>query len=60
MNDVVLRMRGIGKLFPGVEALAGVDFALRSGSVHAIVGENGGGKVNSDEDFEWGLRSQLW
>ena len=44
MNDVVLRMRGIGKLFPGVEALAGVDFALRSGSVHAIVGENGAGK----------------
>ena len=44
MNDVVLRMRGIGKLFPGVEALAGVDFVLRSGSVHAIVGENGAGK----------------
>lgn len=37
-------MRGIGKSFPGVRALAGVSLALDRGEVLAIVGENGAGK----------------
>ena len=43
-NDVVLTMRGICKEFPGVRALHDVDFTLRSGEIHALMGENGAGK----------------
>ncbi len=37
-------MRGIGKTFPGVRALHNVDFTLRKGEIHALMGENGAGK----------------
>lgn len=40
----VLEARGIGKDFPGVRALDRVDFCLRAGEIHALVGENGAGK----------------
>ena len=43
-NDVVLAMRGICKSFPGVRALHNVDFTLRKGEIHALMGENGAGK----------------
>jgi monosaccharide-transporting ATPase len=40
----LLEMRGITKLFPGVRALDHVDFTLRRGEIHALLGENGAGK----------------
>lgn len=39
-----LTMTGIGKSFPGVRALNNVDFKLRRGEIHALMGENGAGK----------------
>jgi len=42
--DVILRMEGIVKRFAGATALDHVDFTLRRGEVHALVGENGAGK----------------
>ena len=42
---VVLKMRGITKRFPGVVANDGVDFELREGEIHALLGENGAGKT---------------
>src|SRR5215216_6580545 len=45
MDDVpVLELRGITKQFPGVLANDHIDFDLRRGEVHALLGENGAGK----------------
>ncbi|WP_439891266.1 sugar ABC transporter ATP-binding protein [Ralstonia sp. 25C] len=44
MPQEILRLQRIGKRFPGVVALDGVDLDLRAGEVHAICGENGAGK----------------
>jgi methyl-galactoside transport system ATP-binding protein len=44
VSEFLLEMQGIEKQFPGVQALRKVDFRLRAGTVHALVGENGAGK----------------
>jgi ribose transport system ATP-binding protein len=43
-GDVILRLEGISKQFPGTLALDNVDFDVRSGEVHVLFGENGAGK----------------
>ncbi len=44
MSELLLKMEGISKTFPGVIALDKVNMDLNRGEVHAIVGENGAGK----------------
>lgn len=43
-ENVLLTMRGTSITFPGVKALQNVDFTLRKGEIHALMGENGAGK----------------
>ena len=44
MSDIILEMRGITKEFPGVKALDDVNFTVKTGEIHCLVGENGAGK----------------
>lgn len=44
MSEYILELRGITKIFPGVKALNNVQFQLKPGEVHALMGENGAGK----------------
>lgn len=44
MSDYVLELKGITKIFPGVKALDNVQFQLKAGEIHALMGENGAGK----------------
>lgn len=59
-DNVVLTARGISMTFPGVKALDKVDFTLRKGEIHALMGENGAGKstlikcLTGINDFEAG------
>ncbi len=59
-ENIVLTMKDISKTFPGVKALSHVDFTLREGEIHALMGENGAGKstlikvLTGVHDFEAG------
>jgi len=44
MSDIILEMKDITKIFPGVKALNNVNLQVKQGEIHALVGENGAGK----------------
>ena len=44
MSEIILSLNKATKLYAGVPAIDGVDFELRRGEIHALVGENGAGK----------------
>ena len=44
MSENILEMRDITKVFPGVKALSDVNFKVKRGEIHCLVGENGAGK----------------
>ena len=44
MDNNILVLEHVSKVFPGVKALDDVSFAVQRGTVHALVGENGAGK----------------
>ncbi len=44
MSETILELHGITKIFPGVKALNKVQFDMRPGEIHALMGENGAGK----------------
>ena len=44
MSDYILELKDVVKTFGGVTALDGVQFQLKRGEIHALMGENGAGK----------------
>ncbi len=44
MADIILEMKDITKVFPGVKALDNVNLVVERGTIHALIGENGAGK----------------
>jgi ribose transport system ATP-binding protein len=44
MNKIICEMKHIDKLFPGTQALNDVEFTIRAGEIHALIGTNGSGK----------------
>ena len=51
-SGVVLTMRNICKTFPGVKALQNVDFTLRKGEIHALMGEKRSRQIYIDQGFD--------
>jgi simple sugar transport system ATP-binding protein len=45
MNDLIIDLHKISKHYPGLKALDNIDFAIRRGEIHCLLGENGSGKT---------------
>ena len=60
MSSPILTLRGIGKRFGAVTALADVDLEVRAGEVHAVLGENGAASMRATRaapESAWCIRS---
>lgn len=44
LDNNFLEIRNLSKTFPGVQALKGIDFSIKNGEIHGLIGENGSGK----------------
>ena len=49
-GDLLLQVRHLSKSFDGTQALSDVSLDIRAGEVHALMGENGAGKVDAREN----------
>ena len=49
-GDTILELKTITKIFPGVRALDNVDFCVKEGEIHALMGENGAGKKHPHQN----------
>ena len=59
-NNEMIRFQNISKVYGGVTALQNISFGIRSGEIHAVVGENGAGKSTYYEIAGWYRISQQW
>ena len=59
-DDIILSMSGIEISFPGVKALKGVDFTLRKGEIHSVLGENGANKLKRAYGYNEKCSNVLW
>jgi len=57
MSDLLLEVRGLSKSFPGVRALAGVDFTVKRGQIHALMARERRWEEHADQGADWCLRA---
>ena len=60
MSIALKNIKNISKSFPGVLANDNIDIKIPEATIHAIVGENGAGEINFDENYLWNDTTRFW